>query len=62
MSTGNAHLIGRAARAPSNGSKGVALAALATAQLVIALDFSIVNMALPDIGRALGFSGGRSSG
>ena len=42
----------------SNRSKGVALAVLATAQLVIALDYSIVNMALPDIGRALGFSGG----
>jgi len=39
-------------------SKGVALAVLATAQLVIALDYSIVNVALPDIGRSLGFSGG----
>ena len=58
MNTGNAHLIGRAARARSNRSKGVALAVLATAQLVIALDYSIVNMALPDIGRALGFAGG----
>ena len=58
MNTGNALLIGRAARARSNGSKGVALAVLATAQLVIALDYSIVNMALPDIGRSLGFSGG----
>src|SRR5215204_256161 len=44
--------------ARSSGSKGVALAVLATAQLVIALDYSIVNMALPDIGRSLGFSGG----
>jgi EmrB/QacA subfamily drug resistance transporter len=39
-------------------SRGTALAVLATAQLVIALDYSIVNMALPDIGRVLGFSGG----
>jgi len=39
-------------------SKGAALAVLATAQLVIALDYSIVNMALPDIGRSLDFSGG----
>jgi hypothetical protein len=58
MKTGEVHLIGRAARARSNRSKGVALAVLATAQLVIALDYSIVNMALPDIGRSLGFSGG----
>jgi MFS family permease len=58
MKTGNAELIGRAARARSNRSKGVALAVLATAQLVIALDYSVVNMALPDIGRSLGFAGG----
>jgi hypothetical protein len=44
--------------ARSTRSKGVALAVLATAQLVIALDYSIVNMALPDVGRSLGFSGG----
>ena len=62
MKTGNAHLIGRAARARSIGSKGVALAVLATAQLVIALDYSIVNIALPDIGRSLGFPGGMFSG
>ncbi|MDP9219951.1 MAG: MFS transporter, partial [Actinomycetota bacterium] len=35
-----------------------ALAVLAAAQLVIALDYSIVNVALPDIGRALGFADG----
>jgi EmrB/QacA subfamily drug resistance transporter len=40
-------------------SKGVALALLATAQLILALDYSIVNVALPDIGRTLGFTGGR---
>jgi hypothetical protein len=31
---------------------------LATAQLVIALDYSIVNVALPDVGRALGLANG----
>ena len=40
-------------------SKGAALAVLATAQLILALDYSIVNVALPDIGRSLGFTGGR---
>jgi EmrB/QacA subfamily drug resistance transporter len=40
-------------------SKGVALALLATAQLILALDYSIVNVALPDIGRSLGFTHGR---
>ncbi|KAA2265735.1 MFS transporter [Solihabitans fulvus] len=35
---------------------GFALALLAFAQLVIALDFNIVYVALPEIGRALGFS------
>ncbi|MDB6002953.1 MAG: major facilitator superfamily 1 [Rhizobacter sp.] len=39
-------------------SKGAALTMLATAQLVIALDYSIVNVALPDIGRVLGFTDG----
>src|SRR2546422_9641709 len=33
-----------------------ALAVLATAQLVLAFDYSIVNMALPSIGGSLGFS------
>src|SRR4051812_2693526 len=47
----------RSAR-PRPVSKGAALTVLATAQLVIALDYSIVTMALPDIGRALGFTGG----
>jgi hypothetical protein len=41
---------------PAQPVKGVALAVLTTAQLVIALDYSIVNVALPDIGRSLGFS------
>ena len=43
--------------ARSTGSKGLALAVLATAQLVIALAYSIVDMARPDIGWSLGFSG-----
>jgi MFS family permease len=34
-----------------------ALAILATAQLMLALDYSIVNVALPSIGQSLGFSG-----
>jgi MFS family permease len=38
--------------------KAAALAVLATAQLVIGLDYSIVNVALPDIGRSLGFTDG----
>jgi EmrB/QacA subfamily drug resistance transporter len=41
------------------GSRGLALALLASAQLILALDYSIVNVALPDIGRSLGFTGGR---
>jgi MFS family permease len=44
--------------ARSNRSKGAALAVLATAQLGIALDYAIVNVTLPDIGRSLHFSGG----
>jgi EmrB/QacA subfamily drug resistance transporter len=40
-------------------SEGGALALLATAQLILALDYSIVNVALPDIGPSLGFTGGR---
>ena len=37
-------------------SKGLALALLAAAQFVVVLDASIVNVALPSIGRALHFS------
>src|SRR5690242_20266605 len=36
---------------------GLALLALATAQLMVVLDATIVNVALPHIQRALGFSG-----
>lgn len=43
--------------APSRGvSPGIALAVLAGAQLMIVLDATIVNIALPDIRKALGFS------
>ena len=36
---------------------GVALVVIATAQLMVVLDASIVNVTLPHIQRALGFSG-----
>ncbi len=36
--------------------KGLALALLCTAQFMVVLDFSIVNVALPSIQRDLGFS------
>src|SRR4051812_38802483 len=38
------------------GGKGAALALLAAAQFVVVLDASIVNVALPSIGRALSFN------
>jgi hypothetical protein len=57
----DAHVLHQTSTARA-GSKVAALAVLATAQLVIALDYSIVNVALPDIGRSLHFPGGRSSG
>src|SRR5256884_5366210 len=37
--------------------RGLALVVLATAQLMVVLDATIVNVALPHIQRALGFSG-----
>src|SRR5258708_868914 len=52
-----------AARAESGGTTqaprrlGLALAVIATAQLMVVLDATIVNVALPHIQRALGFSG-----
>ena len=42
--------------APPGSTKGLALALLAMTQFVIVLDASIVNVALPSIGRALDFS------
>ncbi|MGV9315105.1 MFS transporter [Streptomyces sp. NPDC003691] len=43
--------------APSRRRLGLPLLVLAAAQLVISLDFSIVYVALPEIGDSLGFSG-----
>ncbi|WP_349307825.1 MULTISPECIES: hypothetical protein [unclassified Streptomyces] len=42
--------------APSRQRLGLSLFVLATAQLVIALDFNVVYVALPSIGSGLGFS------
>src|SRR5207302_9008167 len=41
----------------SNGRLGLALLVMATAQLMVVLDATIVNVALPHVQRALGFSG-----
>jgi EmrB/QacA subfamily drug resistance transporter len=46
-----------AADAPRQRHLGLALIVIATAQLMVVLDASIVNVALPDIQKALGFSG-----
>src|ERR1700685_3260777 len=50
-----------AAATPSSGAPtrrlGLALAVIATAQLMVVLDGTIVNVALPNIQNALGFSG-----
>ena len=50
-----------AAAAPGggHGHLGLALFVLAAAQLMVVLDATIVNVALPHIQRALGFSGNR---
>ena len=63
MTTGKPHA-GPAARqaraaatAPAPGKLGLVLAVIATAQLMVALDLTIVNVALPHIQAALGFSG-----
>ena len=42
---------------PARGRLGLALLVIATAQLMVVLDATIVNVALPDIQKALGFSG-----
>ena len=42
---------------PARRRLGVALVVIATAQLMVVLDSTIVNVALPDVQRALGFSG-----
>jgi EmrB/QacA subfamily drug resistance transporter len=46
-----------AATAQAPRKLGLVLAVIATAQLMVALDLTIVNVALPHIGQALGFSG-----
>ena len=48
---------GGAVAAPVQRHLGLALLVIATAQLMVVLDASIVNVALPDIQKALGFSG-----
>jgi len=55
-------LLSRPAAPPENGAHvprhlGLALVVIAAAQLMIVLDATIVNVALPQIQRALGFSG-----
>ena len=49
----------RAGRVPGHVHRklGLALVVIATAQLMVVLDATIVNVALPDIQKALGFSG-----
>ncbi len=47
---------GEASR-PAHRNLGLALAVIATAQLMVVLDATIVNVALPHIQKALGFSG-----
>jgi EmrB/QacA subfamily drug resistance transporter len=46
-----------AAAGPVQRHLGLALVVIATAQLMVVLDATIVNVALPDIQKALGFSG-----
>jgi EmrB/QacA subfamily drug resistance transporter len=48
---------GTAGANPGSRHLGLALLVIATAQLMVILDATIVNVALPDIQRALGFSG-----
>src|SRR5690348_16760870 len=48
---------GTAGAGPGNRRLGLALVVIATAQLMVVLDATIVNVALPHIQQALGFSG-----
>src|SRR5262249_35802092 len=48
---------GTAGAEPGSRHLGLALVVIATAQLMVILDATIVNVALPHIQRALGFSG-----
>jgi hypothetical protein len=47
---------------PAQRHLGLALIVIATAQLMVVLDATIVNVALPNIQHALGFSGSGWSG
>jgi MFS family permease len=55
--TGRAAPPGVTAAGPAQHRLGLALVVIATAQLMVVLDATIVNVALPHIQRALGFSG-----
>ena len=48
---------GTAGAKPGSRRLGLALVVIATAQLMVVLDATIVNVALPHIQQALGFSG-----
>src|SRR5262250_1055906 len=49
---------GTVPRAARDSRLGLALVVIASAQLMVVLDATIVNVALPHVQRALGFSGG----
>ena len=49
--------IGAIPRAAQGSGLGLALVVIASAQLMVVLDATIVNVALPHVQRALGFSG-----
>ena len=49
--------VGGGSARPASRHLGLALVVIATAQLMVVLDATIVNVALPDIQKALGFSG-----
>ena len=55
----DARRLARAGGASADGHRklGLALVVIATAQLMVVLDATIVNVALPDIAKALGFTG-----
>jgi EmrB/QacA subfamily drug resistance transporter len=55
--TGRAASSGVTAAGPAQRRLGLALVVIATAQLMVVLDATIVNVALPHIATALGFSG-----
>ena len=55
--SGTGHAAAPAATAGGNRRLGLALLVIATAQLMVVLDATIVNVALPHIQQALGFSG-----